>query len=147
MIKGGNIVEIIKKHTTTVGLTALVLSALLTSMSQVFYAKQVQEVPTFLFTGISFFITAIYFSFFARKRKQLNVWKGNIKNVVKLNAATVITFMGFYFALKYVESAIVSALEMGIGPLFVLIVAVFTKESIPRVQWAIVLEHLLLVLY
>ena len=75
------------------------------------------------------------------------MWKGNIKNVVKLNAATVITFMGFYFALKYVESAIVSALEMGIGPLFVLIVAVFTKESIPRVQWAIVLEHLLLVLY
>lgn len=139
MIKGGNRVEIIKKHTTTVGLTALVLSALLTSMSQVFYAKQVQEVPTFLFTGISFFITAIYFSFFTRKRKLVNVWKGNIKDIVKLNAATVITFMGFYFALKYVESAIVSALEMGIGPLFVLIVAFFAKESIPRVQWAIAL--------
>ncbi|MFJ7732636.1 DMT family transporter [Lysinibacillus sp. NPDC097231] len=129
--------EITKKQATTVGLIALVISALLTSMSQVFYAKQVQEVPTFLFTGISFFMTAIYFSFFARKHKQQNVWKGNIRHVVKLNAASVLAFMGFYFALKYVESAIVSALEMGIGPLFVLILAVLAKESIPKAQWVI----------
>jgi len=129
--------EITKKQATTVGLMALVLSALLTSMSQVFYAKQVQEVPTFLFTGISFFITAIYFSFFARKQKQANRWKGNINDVVKLNVASVLAFMGFYFALKYVESAIVSALEMGIGPLFVLVLAVFAKESIPKAQWVI----------
>ncbi|MFT9820022.1 EamA family transporter [Lysinibacillus sp. NPDC056185] len=129
--------EITKKQATTVGLVALVLSALLTSISQVFYAKQVQEVPTFLFTGISFFITAIYFSFFARKHKRANLWKGNINSVVKLNVASVLAFMGFYFALKYVESAIVSALEMGIGPLFVLVLAVFAKESIPKVQWVI----------
>ncbi|MFJ6208566.1 EamA family transporter [Lysinibacillus sp. NPDC092081] len=129
--------EITKKQATTVGLVALVFSALLTSMSQVFYAKQVQEVPTFLFTGISFFITAIYFSFFARKHKQANRWKGNINYVVKLNVASVLAFMGFYFALKYVESAIVSALEMGIGPLFVLVLAVFGKESIPKAQWVI----------
>ncbi len=62
---------ITKKQATTVGLMALVFSALLTSMSQVFYAKQVQELPTFLFTGISFFMTAIYFSFFARNRNKL----------------------------------------------------------------------------
>ncbi|MFB7158778.1 EamA family transporter [Lysinibacillus sp. NPDC056232] len=129
--------EITKKQATTVGLVALVFSALLTSMSQVFYAKQVQEVPTFLFTGISFFMTAIYFSFFARKQKQANRWKGNINDVVKLNVASVLAFMGFYFALKYVESAIVSALEMGIGPLFVLVLAVFAKESIPKAQWVI----------
>ncbi|MEY9979019.1 hypothetical protein [Lysinibacillus sp. RC79] len=91
--------EITKKQATTVGLVALVFSALLTSMSQVFYAKQVQEVPTFLFTGISFFMTAIYFSFFARKHKQANRWKGNINDVVKLNVASVLAFMGFYFAL------------------------------------------------
>ncbi|MCL1694552.1 DMT family transporter [Lysinibacillus sp. BPa_S21] len=129
--------EITKKRATTVGLVALVLSALLTAMSQVFYAKQVQEVPTFLFTGISFFMTAIYFSFFARKHKQANMWRGNIHYVVKLNVASVLAFMGFYFALKYVESAIVSALEMGIGPLFVLVLAVFAKESIPKSQWVI----------
>lgn len=131
-----------KKRTATIGLMALVLSALLTAMSQVFYAKQVQQVPTFLFTGISFFLTAFYFSFFARKHKQENQWQGNIGHIVKLNIASVLTFMGFYFALKYVESAIVSALEMGIGPLFVLLLAVFAKESIPRVQWIIAIGTL-----
>ena len=85
-------------------------------MSQVFYAKQVQQVPTFLFTGISFFLTAVYFSF-TSKQKQEDQWQGNIGHIVKLNIASVLAFMGFYFALKYLESAIVSALEMGIGPL------------------------------
>ena len=134
--------EITKRRATTVGLVALVLSALLTAMSQVFYAKQVQQVPTFLFTGISFFLTAVYFSFFARKQKQANQWQGNIGHIVKLNMASVLAFMGFYFALKYVESAIVSALEMGIGPLFVLLLAVFAKEYIPKVQWVIAIGTL-----
>lgn len=61
---------------------------------------------------------------------------------MKLNLASVVTFMGFYFALKYVESAIVSALEMGIGPLFVLLLAVFAKESISKVQWIIAIGTL-----
>ena len=61
--------EITKKQAATIGLIALVFSALLTAISQVFYAKQVQQVPTFSFTCISFFITAVYFSFFARKHK------------------------------------------------------------------------------
>ena len=56
--------------------------------------------------------------------------------------ASVLAFMGFYFALKYVESAIVSALEMGIGPLFVLLLAVFAKEYIPKVQWVIAIGTL-----
>ncbi|MFJ5565055.1 hypothetical protein [Lysinibacillus xylanilyticus] len=94
----GKCKEITKKQATTVGLVALVLSAFLTSMSQVFYAKQVHEVPTFLFTGISFFITAIYFSFFARKHKKANMWKGNINYVVKLNVASVLAFCGLYSA-------------------------------------------------
>jgi len=33
-------------------------------MSHVFYAKQVQEVPPFLFAGVSFLLTAVYFSIF-----------------------------------------------------------------------------------
>lgn len=41
-----------------VGAGFLLLSALLTSTSQVYYANQVQGVHPFLFTGISFFITA-----------------------------------------------------------------------------------------
>ena len=43
------------KNIKTIGLLALLFSALFTAMSQVFYAKQVQEVPPFLFTGVNFF--------------------------------------------------------------------------------------------
>ncbi|MFJ7666792.1 DMT family transporter [Lysinibacillus sp. NPDC097195] len=125
------------KRVTTIGLLALLCSALFTAMNQVFYAKQVQDVPPFLFTGVSFFLTAVYFSIFARRHKQHNKWQGTIGYVIKLNGASVIAFMCFYFALKYVESAIVSALEMGIGPLFVLILAVKAKEYIPKTQWLI----------
>ena len=42
---------------------------------------------------------------------------------MKPNIASVLIFIGFYFELKYVESAIVSALKMGIGLLFVLLLA------------------------
>lgn len=131
------------KSMTTIGLFALLLSALLTALSQVFYAKQVQEVPPFLFTGVSFLLTTVYFSIFARRHKQHNKWQGTIGYVMKLNGASVIAFMCFYFALKYVESAIVSALEMGIGPLFVLILAVIAKDYIPRTQWFIAFATLI----
>jgi drug/metabolite transporter (DMT)-like permease len=112
-------------------------------MSQVVYAKQVQEIPAFLFTCISFFLTAVYFAFFARTHKHHIKWQGTIGYVVKLNGASVLAFMCFYFALKYVESAIVSALEMGIGPLFVLVLAVIAKESIPRAQWLIAMATMI----
>jgi len=131
------------KNVKTLGLLALLFSALFTTMSQVFYAKQVQEVPPFLFTGVSFFLTAVYFSIFARSHKQSNKWQGTIGYVIKLNGASVLAFMSFYFALKYIESAIVSALEMGIGPLFVLILAVIAKEYIPRTQWFIAFATLI----
>ena len=112
-------------------------------MSHVFYAKQVQEVPPFLFTGVSFLLTAVYFSIFPRRHKQHNKWQGTIGYVIKLNGASVLAFKCFYFALKYVESAIVSALEMGIGPLFVLILAVIAKDYIPRTQWFIAFATLI----
>ncbi|WP_423492484.1 hypothetical protein [Lysinibacillus agricola] len=45
--------------------------------------------------------------------------------------------MGFYFALKYVEPAIVSSLEMGIAPLFILILMVLQRKTISLKKWMI----------
>ena len=58
--------NISEKRTYTIGVIALLLSALLTATSQVFYASRVQNLHPFVFTGISFFLTACFFSFFAR---------------------------------------------------------------------------------
>lgn len=51
--------------------------------------------------------------------------------------------MGFYYALKYIEPAIVSSLQMGIGPIFILMILVLQKQSVIRAQWIIAVGTLL----
>lgn len=129
-----------------IGSSFLLLSALLISISQVYYANQVQGVHPFLFTGVSFFITAIVFNVIALKqRKQLEQLKAPAKSSVDwfmLNGSSVLAFMGFYYGLKFIEPAIVSSLEMGVGPFFVIVVtAIMAKKKLhaTRAQWLIVL--------
>lgn len=127
----------IKKSAYQVGIYALLGSAILTSISQVFYANQVQSVHPFLFTGISFLLTALYFQAFAFKQNRKVNWAKDKKPLLKLNIASAITFMGFYFALKYVEPAIVSSLEMGIAPLFILLLMLLQRKLISIKKWII----------
>ncbi|WP_342511494.1 EamA family transporter [Sporosarcina sp. FSL K6-1522] len=130
--------------TMLIGASFLLLSALLMSVSQVYYANQVQGVHPFLFTGISFFITAVLFNMIAYRQRGTMTATANTRSsmadVVKLNASSILAFMGFYYALKFIEPAIVSSLEMGVGPFFAIVVtAMVAKEKIraTRAQWLI----------
>ena len=120
-----------------VGIYALLGSAVLTSISQVFYAHHVQSVHPFLFTGISFLITALYFQLFAATQKMTVHWATDKKPLFKLNIASALTFLSFYFALKYVEPAIVSALEMGVAPLFLVVLLLLQRQKISKRKWLI----------
>ena len=93
------------------------------SVSQVYYANQVQGVHPFLFTGVSFFITAILFNMIVfKQRRSLTVSvRSSLGDIVKLNGSSILAFMGFYYALKFIEPAIVSSLEMGVGPFFAIV--------------------------
>lgn len=72
---GGKHLELkIENSTYKIGVYALLGSTILTSISQVFYANQVQSVHPFLFTGISFFITALYFQAFTFKQRLKTDW-------------------------------------------------------------------------
>jgi drug/metabolite transporter (DMT)-like permease len=142
-IKMGIKENINEKRTYTIGVIALLLSALLTATSQVFYASRVQNLHPFIFTGISFFLTACFFSFFARNQKVEYKWKSTWQSLLKLNLASVLAFMGFYFALKFIEPAIVSSLEMGLGPLFVISLALTQRQIVAKEQWGIALGTLL----
>ncbi|MGE7543739.1 EamA family transporter [Sporosarcina newyorkensis] len=126
-----------------IGVAALILSATLTALSQVYYGNRVQSVHPFLFTGISFFITTCYFQWFARKQRLPYYWRKAISPLVKLNLSSALTFMGFYYALKYIEPAIVSSLEMGIGPLFVILIALFQRKAVTLEKWGIAVGTLL----
>lgn len=129
------IVQSKQRKMYVVGIVSLLASAILTSISQVYYANKVQLVHPFLFTGISFFITALFFQIVTMKQRIRVEWKRAFLPLLKLNLASVLAFMGFYFALKYIEPAIVSSLEMGVGPLFVLAIALRTRAHISRMQW------------
>ena len=125
-----------------IGAGFLLLSALLMSVSQVYYANQVQGVHPFLFTGVSFFITAFLFNVIALKQRRqstVSVPK-SINDLVKLNGSSILAFMGFYYALKFIEPAIVSSLEMGVGPFFAIVItAMVAKKKLQatRAQWLI----------
>ncbi len=126
-----------KRNVYIVGVGSLLLSAILTSVSQVYYSNRVQAVHPFLFTGVSFFITTIFFQLMTSRQKIAPNWRTARLPLLKLNAASILAFMGFYFALKYIEPAIVSSLEMGLGPLFALMLVIQQKKHVLKAQWGI----------
>lgn len=126
-----------KRHLYAIGVISLLVSAILTSISQVYYSNRVQAVHPFLFTGISFFLTTVFFQLITSKQKIEPCWKEARSSLWKLNGASILAFMGFYFALKYIEPAIVSSLEMGLGPLFALLLAIQQKKRVINAQWGL----------
>jgi len=102
-----------------VGTTFLIASALLTSGSNVYYSNKVQDISPFFFTFISFLITALFFHGTQLKQSSqyLKIDRRFFKDIVGINLSTAGAFMSFYFALKYIEPAIVGAIEIGIGPI------------------------------
>lgn len=64
-----------KRNLYAIGVISLLLSAILTSISQVYYSNRVQGVHPFLFTGISFFLTTVFFQLITSKQKVEPCWK------------------------------------------------------------------------
>lgn len=102
-------------------LTLLIIAAIFSSGSQVYYGIHIQNFSTSLFLFISFFNTALVFLFIEllrskNKKENVKTSKKTIYFIFYLNVATGLTYAFFYIALKYVEPAVVSAIEWGIGP-------------------------------
>ncbi|HEF5709386.1 TPA: DMT family transporter [Bacillus cereus] len=114
----------------------LILSAFLSSINQVFYAKWVQDIDPFVYSFLSFSITLLFFLSLT-VLKSIKVKKSNIKlnnkragmnSIVVLNIITAIIFICFYYANKYIEPAIVSAIEIGIGPIIALVLSLIIQK-------------------
>lgn len=73
MLSGGEFMGVIVENKRNLyaigGVISLLLSAILTSISQVYYSNRVQGVHPFLFTGISFFLTTVFFQLITSKQK------------------------------------------------------------------------------
>jgi drug/metabolite transporter (DMT)-like permease len=110
-----------------VGTLFLIGSALLSSVNQVYYAIYIQNLDPFAFTFVSFLLSAVIFNLIVMFSKQPIVFgeRSNRKNIISLNVSTAVAFLGFFYALKFVEPAIVSAIEIGVGPLITLLLGKF----------------------
>lgn len=108
----------------------------MSSINQVFYAKWVQDIDPFVYSFLSFSITLLFFLSLT-VLKSIKVKKSNIKlnnkragmnSIVVLNIITAIIFICFYYANKYIEPAIVSAIEIGIGPIIALVLSLIIQK-------------------
>ncbi|WP_051556548.1 EamA family transporter [Alkalihalobacterium bogoriense] len=122
------------------GAMFLLGSAIFSAATQVYYANKVQGLDPFVFIFISFSITIIVFnvlSHFSKSNRTFLIKEGK-KDLLFLNASTAVAIITFYYALKYVEPAIVSAIEIGVGPLFALLLGklLFSQKASPA-KWGI----------
>ncbi|UDF31858.1 UNVERIFIED_ORG: EamA family transporter (plasmid) [Roseateles sp. XES5] len=109
------------------GRAMIVLAVLLQAIGKVMYGTWLGSLPTPFFVLVSFALTAAFFLALS--------WRGAgaraFGPLLLLNAATALTFLSFFYALKRIEPAIVGAVEIGIGPILAILIARLTKGEHP----------------
>ncbi|MFG6150099.1 EamA family transporter [Halobacillus sp. B23F22_1] len=125
------------RNYASIGTLFLIISAILTAGSNVYYSNQVQNISPFTFTFISFFITALFFHAIQLSNASMRSHNetANVKDMIGINLSTAGVFMSFYFALKYIEPAIVGAIEIGVAPISSLLIArIFHRKLLNKVD-------------
>ncbi len=109
------------------GRAMIVLAVLMQALGKVAYGTWLGTVPSNLFVFLSFALTAAFFLAVSRRGVGERAWGP----LLLLNAATALTFIAFFYALKLIEPAIVGAVEIGIGPVIVVLIALATTGERP----------------
>ncbi|WP_244497195.1 DMT family transporter [Aureimonas sp. D3] len=109
------------------GRVMIILAVFLQAVGKVAFGTWLTSVPSNLFVFFSFALTAAFFLALSRK----GVGAPALGALVLLNASTALTFICFFFALKLIEPAIVGAVEIGIGPLVVVLITLLTTGERP----------------
>jgi drug/metabolite transporter (DMT)-like permease len=119
-----------------VGLSALLASAFLVAISSVYYSGYIRALDPFAFTCFSFtLMTVLFHGIYWVTRPRGGSPIGGVARIdlVLLNIFTALTFGSFFYALKFVEPAIVSAIEVGGGPIVALMAQWYRTRSVDRV--------------
>ncbi|MCH9692634.1 MAG: DMT family transporter [Gammaproteobacteria bacterium] len=104
----------------------------LTAAKEVLAANVIQNLPVFHLLFYSFLITLLVANIFYRlSRKGYAVTtKVELKSSILLNIATALSWIGFFYSVKYMEPAIAAAVITSIGPLLVVIIdCIFRKKQ------------------
>lgn len=106
-----------------IGILALLTYNLLTAAKGVFLGSFLQKVDPFIVLSVCFALVTLIFTFINIIKgkspdsvKALPVYKKHWRLIIILNISAVFSWAGYFYALKYIEPAILFSLIEGIGP-------------------------------
>lgn len=102
-----------------IGILLVFLFVILSSAKEVFVGNLTQHLDPFFLVFVCFVIMAVLFNTIqltTNRAGYLKYFQTDLKDIVFLNLSTTASWLGFFYALKHVEPAIVSAINTAIGP-------------------------------
>jgi drug/metabolite transporter (DMT)-like permease len=97
------------------------------ALGKVAYGTWLGDIPSNLFVFLSFALTAVFFLVVSGREVGERAWGP----LLLLNVATAVTFIAFFYALKLIEPAIVGAVDIGVGPIIVVLITLATTGERP----------------
>lgn len=113
------------------GRCAVQLAVVLQAAGQVAYGTWLTALPSPLFVCGTFILATSFFLVVSGRGTTTGSWKP----LLMLDAATTLSFLSFFYALKVIEPAIASAILVGVGPILAVVIAlviVGTRPSATR---------------
>lgn len=106
--------------TSRAGIAFVAMFLILANANAVFSGRLLQSLHPFTFLFWSFLVSALFFGTIRAARhglRALAVPRESVLPLALLNTTSACTWVGYFFALRYIEPAIVSAMMGGLGPL------------------------------
>lgn len=124
------------KNTHLAGVVHVLGFVLLANANAVFSGRLLQSLHPFVFLFWAFVGTVIFYAitqFLLYGRSTFSMTRDSILPLIALNTTSAFNWIGYFFALRYLEPAIVAAIMCGFGPVSVVVLdRVIRGNSISR---------------
>ncbi len=113
----------ISSHNNRTGILLTLAFVLIGSAQEVYLGRLFQEEDPIIVMTVTFIITAIFFALVQSLRTEKIIQKTteNLRTVIGLNITTVISWIGFFLALKHIEPAVVSMITFAVSPILAVV--------------------------
>lgn len=115
---------ILTKNTHRAGVVYVLGFVLLANANAVFSGRLLQSLHPFVFLFWAFVSTVIFYTvvhFLLYGRSTFSITRDSLLPLIALNTTSAFNWIGYFFALKYLEPAIVAAIMCGFGPVSVVV--------------------------
>ena len=119
--------------TKFIAIISIFIYMLISAFQSVYLSQLLQDADIFPSITFIFFIVAIFFTIINDIKKNASIPSYILKKgILYINIITLVTWISFFIAIKYLEPAIVSALCLLFGPFFTFLVNVKQKNIITQ---------------